>query len=75
MAISKISVSASLLLEVEAGVSKTGNKLYKKKSFNGVSINATNESVFAVASAISAILEKPAGGFYLAETAVLVSEQ
>lgn len=74
MAVNKIAYSSSLVMELEAGVNKSGAKVYKKKTFSGVKTDAPIESIFAVAQALTTVLEKQAGSFYLAESSIIVSE-
>lgn len=74
MAISKLLYSSSLVMEIQAGEDKNGNKVYKKKTFSGVKTDAPVENIYAVAQAITAIIEKPTRDFYLNESSMIVSE-
>lgn len=74
MAVSKLLLSTSLVLDVESGVDNNGNPIFRKKSFSGLASDATNENILAVALAIKDVLGGPTRSIALAETHKLISE-
>lgn len=73
MAINKVLSTTSFYIEVENGVDKTGAKVYKKKTFSGVSPNVDPENIFQVAEAIKDVLSASARDSYLNESSKLVN--
>ncbi|WP_212904973.1 DUF1659 domain-containing protein [Clostridium polyendosporum] len=73
MAISKVLNSVSLSIEVENRTNKTGAKVYRKKNFSGVKIDAAPQNVFDVAEAIKGVLSNSTRDYYLNETSKLVN--
>ncbi|OPJ64894.1 DUF1659 domain-containing protein [Clostridium oryzae] len=73
MAVSKVLDTTTLSIEVENGTDKNGKKIYRKKTFSAVKVNADAEKIYAVAKAISAVLNAGTGDFYLNEASKLTN--
>ena len=73
MTVNKVLSTTSFYIEVENGVDKTGAKVYKKKTFSGVSPNVDPENIFQVAEAIKDVLSASARDSYLNESSKLVN--
>ena len=73
MAVNKVLATASLTLEVENGKDKTGATIYKKRNFGNVSTTALPEDVYAVATAIKAVLSSETKDYLLVESSKLVN--
>ncbi|WP_286910949.1 DUF1659 domain-containing protein [Clostridium sp. UBA1652] len=57
--------SLSLTIEIENGVDSKGEKVFKKRTFSGIRLDAPYENIYNVADAISEILETETGEFLL----------
>ena len=71
MAITKDFDKSSLSIEVEAGTTTSGSTIYRKKSFSGLTQEATPENIFAVAEAIRGILKNPTRYYFINDVSLL----
>lgn len=67
MAITTTLKSKTLAIEVETGQDKSGDPIYSKKSFSGIKLTATDQSVYNVAEAIKTVLGVSTRDTYLNE--------
>ena len=74
MAVLKNPESTSLVLEIESGVDSKGVTTYRKKTFSNINVTATPENVYAVATAIAAVLENGTRDYILKDTSKLVNQ-
>lgn len=56
MAVTKAPKTKTLIIEVKKGVDKAGDPIFADKSFSGVKLTATDESVNKVATALKVVL-------------------
>jgi hypothetical protein len=71
MAVIKNLRTKSLIVEMESGVDKNGKTTFRKKTFSYIKLDATDESIYAVANAISKILAPETNEYLLDELSVL----
>ena len=57
MAVNKVPNEASLSIEVQKGVDKSGDPIFGKKTFSNVRTDADAQNVYDVAEAIKSVLE------------------
>lgn len=74
MAVSKVIKSTSLIINIENGISASGNVVYKKKSFSNIRTNVDPNKAYAVANAISEVLTAGTGNYYLKDNCQIVQE-
>ena len=72
MAVNKVLSSSSLVIEIENGKDKTGNTIYKKKTFSSLKTTAAPQDIYDVAVAIQGILSVGAKDTYLNDNSKLV---
>lgn len=72
MSVEKVPQSLSLVLKINTGTNANGTPIYKRKTLNNVKPSASNESVHAVAEAISSILADDADGYLTVLTSELI---
>ena len=65
----------SLIVEIESGTDKNGNPTFRKKTFSNVKLDAKDENIFAVADAISKVLDPNTKDYLLDEVSVLSKEE
>lgn len=73
MATSKVLETTTLSIEVEVNMDKDGNPIYQKKNFSNIRGNATIENIVAAANAISNVLSKNTGEYYLNEVSKILN--
>lgn len=56
MAVTATLKSKALSIEVQTDIDKAGDPIFSKKSFSGVKLTATDQSVFNVGEAIKLVL-------------------
>lgn len=74
MAVTKLVKSTSLIINIENGISSSGNVLYRKKSFSNIRTNVDPNKVYAVANAMAELLESRTGNYYLKDNSQIVLE-
>jgi len=72
MAINKQIDSASLVIEIQNGVDKAGDAIYKNKTFSGVRTDVNIEDAYAVAESIKGVLAADTRNYSLNEISNLV---
>lgn len=73
MAVTATLKSKTLAIEVETGLDKAGDPIFSKKSFSGVKLTATDESVYNVAEAIKSVLSVNTGETFLNEVETVLN--
>ena len=71
MASLKTFESKTLSIEVENGVDKDGNPKYRKKNFSNIKEEAVLDNIYAVAEAISPLLNANTGNYFINETSLI----
>lgn len=74
MALKKQFYSNTLVIEIENGVSESGNTVFKKKSFTNINSSATDEDINEVANAIISTLDVATRNIYLNNSTLLINE-
>ena len=74
MAVLKNPESTSLVLEIESGVDSKGITTYRKKTFLNIDVTASDENIYAVATAIASVLEKATRDYLIKNTGKLVNQ-
>ncbi|MDF2950098.1 DUF1659 domain-containing protein [Clostridium intestinale] len=72
MSIQTIPQNLSLVIKINTGTNASGAPIYKRKSLNNIKSTASNESLHAVAEAISAVLADDAEGYLTILTSELI---
>jgi hypothetical protein len=73
MAVTQVPKSKTLSIEIQTEIDKAGDAIYSKKSFSGVKIAATDQSVLDIAEAIKLVLEPNTRGTFINQTNTLVN--
>ena len=74
MAISQTKENTILSLKVQTGTMASGKPKYKSYSYSNVATTATDESLYAVAQALSSLFKSPIGKITRQDLAQLLSE-
>ncbi|MNP09940.1 hypothetical protein D3C76_1020680 [compost metagenome] len=75
MSIEQVPQSLSLVIKINTGTNANGAPIYKKKTLSNVKPNASNESIHAVAEAISALLSDDAEEYLTILTSELIESE
>lgn len=73
MAVTATPKSKTLAIEVQTSTDKAGDPIYGKKSFSGVKLAATDQSVYNVAEAIKVVLKASTRATLINEVDTLVN--
>ncbi|MDG5854406.1 DUF1659 domain-containing protein [Clostridium beijerinckii] len=73
MAVTKVPNSASLSIEVQRDVDKSGDPIYGKKTFSNVRIDADAQNVYEVAEAIKLVLDDSTRDSFITESSSLIN--
>lgn len=73
MAVSKITDSTSLSIEVKSGTDSSGAATYSKKSFSDLRNNVAEQNAYDVAEAIKAVLSEPTRAYFLNKNSELIN--
>lgn len=71
MAVEKLLKTRSLSIEVENGIDKDGNPVYKKKTFSNVKTNVEDDKIYAVAEGIKAVLKDNTRDYFINDISVI----
>lgn len=74
MAISQTKENTILSLKVQTGTMASGKPKYKSHSYSNVATATTDESLYAVAQALSGLFKSPIGKITRQDLAQLLSE-
>ncbi|MBC2457758.1 DUF1659 domain-containing protein [Clostridium beijerinckii] len=73
MAITKVTSSKSLSIEIQSGTDTSGQPTYSKKSFSNVRNDVEPQAAFDVAEAIKTVLDNPTRSYFLNSASTLVN--
>jgi hypothetical protein len=75
MSISKNLKTKSLIIEIQSGTDGNGKPTYRKKTLSNIKLDAKEESIFAVAEALSKVLAPDTKDYLLDEISILSKEE
>lgn len=74
MSINKKLKTKSLIIEIQSGTDGNGKPTFRKKTLSNVKLDAKDESIFAVAEALSKVLAPNTKDYMLDELSILSKE-
>ncbi|MDT8719608.1 DUF1659 domain-containing protein [Clostridium sp. 19966] len=72
MAVQTTKNSSAITLKIKQGVDAKGNDIVKSIKFSKVKVNAADEDVFAIASAVAGLLQYPVVQILRSDDSVII---